>query len=77
MSRYGRTDEDWAALKAAGWEFLVSQARLQRTTSYTEMNTVLTRRTGVREFACRGYACRSRCRPVATAASPCHPRQDA
>jgi len=33
-----------------GWEFLVSQARLQRTTSYTEMSTVLARRTGVREF---------------------------
>jgi len=29
---------------------LVSQARLGRTTSYTEMNTVLARRTGVREF---------------------------
>lgn len=50
MSRYGRTDEEWDALEAAGWEFLVSQARLQRTTSYTEMNTVLARRTGVREF---------------------------
>ena len=50
MERYGRTDEDWDALEAAGWEFLVSQARLQRTTSYTEMNTVLARRTGVREF---------------------------
>lgn len=50
MSRYGRSTADWAALEAAGWEFLVSQARLQRTTSYTEMNTVLARRTGVREF---------------------------
>ena len=50
MERYGRTDEEWDALEAAGWEFLVRQARLQRTTSYTEMNTVLARRTGVREF---------------------------
>jgi hypothetical protein len=50
MERYGRADEDWDALEAAGWEFLVSQARLQRTTSYTEINTVLARRTGVREF---------------------------
>jgi hypothetical protein len=37
-------------LEAAGWEFPVRQARLDRTTSYTEMKTVLTRRTGVREF---------------------------
>jgi hypothetical protein len=35
---------------AAGWEFLNAKARLERTTSYTEMNTVLARRTGVREF---------------------------
>lgn len=48
--RYGRTDEEWDKLEEAGWEFLVSQARLHRTTSYTEMNTVLARRTGVREF---------------------------
>ncbi len=50
MSHYGRTVEEWNDLERAGWEFLVSQARLQRTTSYTEMNTVLARRTGVREF---------------------------
>ncbi len=50
MSRYGRTDAEWNELAAAGWEFLVRQARLSRTSSYTEMNTVLTRRTGVREF---------------------------
>ena len=41
MERYGRTGAEWEALKAAGWEFLVSQSRLGRTTSYTEMNTVL------------------------------------
>jgi hypothetical protein len=50
MSHYGRTDGEWDALATAGWEFLVSQARMQRTTSYTELNTVLGRRTGVREF---------------------------
>lgn len=50
VERYGRTGVEWEALEAAGWEFLVSQARLDRTTSYTEMNTVLARRTGVREF---------------------------
>ena len=50
MSRYGREDNEWDALAAAGWEFLIAQARLELTTSYTEMNTVLARRTGVREF---------------------------
>ena len=50
VERYGRTDAEWEALEAAGWEFLASQARLGRTTSYTEMTTVLARRTGVREF---------------------------
>lgn len=50
MSRYGREDEEWAALEAAGWDFLTAKGRLERTTSYTEMNTVLARRTGVREF---------------------------
>jgi hypothetical protein len=50
MSHHGRSVVEWEQLEAAGWEFLVTQARLQRTTSYTEMNTVLTRRTGVREF---------------------------
>jgi hypothetical protein len=50
VERYGRTVAEWEALETAGWEFLVSQARLGRTTSYTEMNAVLARRTGVREF---------------------------
>ena len=50
MSRYGRSTAEWAALEAAGWEFLVSRAKLKRTTSYGEMNAVLARRTGVREF---------------------------
>lgn len=50
MSRYGRADEEWAALEAAGWDFLAGQSGLQRTTSYTEMNTVLARRTEVRAF---------------------------
>jgi hypothetical protein len=50
VERYGRAGAEWEALEAADWEFLVGQARLGRTTSYTEMNTVLARRTGVREF---------------------------
>lgn len=37
-------------LEAAGWEFLVSQGPLGRTTSYTEVNTVLARRTGILRF---------------------------
>jgi hypothetical protein len=48
--RYGREEQEWAAMEKAGWEFLTAQARLERTTSYTETNTVLARRTRVREF---------------------------
>jgi hypothetical protein len=40
MERHGRTDEDWGTLEAAGWEFLVSQASPQRTTSYTETSNL-------------------------------------
>lgn len=50
MARYGRSDEEWAALEEAGWDFLVSRARLGRPTSYTEMNAALTQRTGLRMF---------------------------
>lgn len=50
MTYYGRPEEEWAALGQAGWEFLVEQARLGQLTSYSEMNTVLAQRTGVRGF---------------------------
>jgi len=50
VERYGRTGAEWDALEAAGWEFLIGQARLSRTTSYTEMNKVLACRTGIRDF---------------------------
>jgi hypothetical protein len=50
VTRYGRTTAEWAALEAAGWEFLVSRAKLKRTTSYGEMSAALARRTRVREF---------------------------
>jgi hypothetical protein len=50
VSRYGREDDEWTALEDAGWEFLTARARLERPTFYTEMNTVLARRTGVRAF---------------------------
>ncbi len=37
MPRYGRSVSEWAELEAAGWDFLISQAGLHRTTSYTQM----------------------------------------
>jgi hypothetical protein len=50
MSKYGRDDEAWAQLTEAGLKFLIERAQLRRTTSYTELNTVLERRTGVPGF---------------------------
>lgn len=50
MSRHEREDHEWDAPAAAGWGFLTAQARLERTTSYTEMNAVPARRTGTHEF---------------------------
>ena|ERR1700761_1682659 len=47
---YGRDQADWDILAKAGEEFLVERARLRRTTSYTEMNAALERRTGLRQF---------------------------
>ena len=47
---YGRTDGEWDELIRAGRDFLEERARLETTTSYTEMNTVLARRTGLRTF---------------------------
>lgn len=44
---YGRTQLEWEALEAAGWEFLVNRARTPRpATNYTEMNKELAARTG-------------------------------
>jgi hypothetical protein len=44
---YGRTELEWEALEAAGWDFLISRAREPRpTTDYTEMNNELAIRTG-------------------------------
>ncbi|MFJ6674963.1 hypothetical protein ACIQMJ_28005 [Actinosynnema sp. NPDC091369] len=48
--RYGRSDDEWDRLVEAGRAFLVEQAALRRTTSYTELNAVLARRTGVKGF---------------------------
>ena len=47
---YGRTREEWARLVDGGSRFLIERARLERPTSYTELNSVLARRTGIREF---------------------------
>jgi hypothetical protein len=50
MAGYGRGDEEWGRLTSAGLEFLVERARLERTTSYTELDATLRRRTGMRGF---------------------------
>jgi hypothetical protein len=47
---YGRTDDEWAHLIEAGYVFLKDVARRGRSTSYTELNAVLARRTGHRGF---------------------------
>jgi len=47
---YGRDEADWDILAKGGEDFLIERARLGRTTSYTEMNAVLERRTGLRRF---------------------------
>ena len=44
---YGRTEVKWAALEAAGWDFMIDRARQPYpVTTYTEMNAVLAHRTG-------------------------------
>lgn len=50
MSGYGRSDHEWDLLVDCGLQFLVEQARLGRVTTYTELNTVLARRTGLAAF---------------------------
>jgi hypothetical protein len=47
---YGRSETEWDELTSEGLRFLVDQARLQRTTTYTELDTVLSRRTAVCPF---------------------------
>lgn len=50
MTSYGRSDEEWELLTSVGLEFLVERARLQKTTTYTELDATLRRRTGIRGF---------------------------
>ena len=47
---YGRDDDTWSKLKEARRTFLIERARLNRTTSYTELNAALERRTGLQGF---------------------------
>lgn len=47
---YGRTEEEWDRLVAAGLDFLIECACLGRVTSYTELNTALAERTGLVAF---------------------------
>lgn len=47
---YGREESDWEELEQSGLGFLIERARLERVTSYTEMNQVLVQRTGLRRF---------------------------
>jgi len=47
---YGRTEADWKTLTEAGLKFLVEQARKKRYPTYTELNEVLQKRTGLPRF---------------------------
>ncbi|WP_304454771.1 hypothetical protein [Nocardiopsis sp. YSL2] len=47
---YGRTEGEWEDLLEETVTFLEEQSRLERLTSYTELNSALVRRTGQRAF---------------------------
>jgi len=47
---YGREDQEWGRLTEAGRAFLIGRARLRRVTSYTELNAIVARRTGMTGF---------------------------
>jgi len=47
---YGRDEADWRALVDATRDFLLERARLGKVTTYTELNTTISRRTGLRPF---------------------------
>lgn len=48
--KWGREEFEWQDLFDTTAAFLAQQARLGRLTSYTEVNTVLHQRTGLRRF---------------------------
>jgi len=47
---YGRDEVAWDQLTEAGTTFLIERAHLRKTTSYTELNAILERRTGLPGF---------------------------
>jgi hypothetical protein len=47
---FGRDEIEWEELTRAGERFLIERAQLEKTTTYTELNAVLARRTGLRPF---------------------------
>ncbi len=47
---FNRTEAEWATLTEAGLKFLIERAQMGRTTSYTELNSVLNTRTGLPRF---------------------------
>lgn len=49
-THFGRSEADWEKLTTEGMTLLVEQAKMQRTTTYTELNAVLGRRTHLRMF---------------------------
>jgi hypothetical protein len=47
---YGHDEVAWDQLTEAGTTFLIERAHLRKTTSYTELNAILERRTGLPGF---------------------------
>ncbi|WP_328333933.1 hypothetical protein OHA70_17855 [Kribbella sp. NBC_00382] len=47
---WGRDELEWSELIDATGDFLAERGRIRRTTSYSELNSVLHRRTGARPF---------------------------
>ena len=50
MSLFNRDESAWDEMAVAGEAFLTERARLERLTSYTELNATLIRRTGLPGF---------------------------
>jgi hypothetical protein len=50
LSRYGRSSDEWRRLAESATTFLIERAKLRKVTSYTELNSTLIRRTGLRGF---------------------------
>lgn len=50
MPVYGRDDDTWERLADVGLTFLIERARLEKVTTYTELNATLVRRTRITGF---------------------------